>query len=99
MVGTQHLLPDRQRALQQWPRTRVVAHHRVHRRKIGEDSPDVRMVRSQRLLPDRQRPLVEGTRLGELPRRQVGARQHIETPGNLGMIATEMFFLRPEQRW
>ena len=59
MLRAEHLLADRQRALQEWQRSRKVP---LRSKQGGEDGARVRMLGAKRLLVDRERAFREWAR-------------------------------------
>jgi hypothetical protein len=68
MLGAEHLLADRQRALIERPRLRKIALDLKQAGKTVEAHRRIGMLRAEHLLADRQRALIERPRPLSLPK-------------------------------
>jgi hypothetical protein len=66
VLGAERLLPDRQRALIEWPRPGEVALVPKQGGEVVEARRRIGMLGAERLPPDRQRALIERPRSGEI---------------------------------
>ena len=78
MIGTEGLLTDRQRPLEQRLRLGVIALSTVQLRQIVQAGRHVGMIGTEGLLIDRQRPLVQRLCLGVIALRVVQPRQIVQ---------------------